>query len=451
MQSFMTEERNNLSAHILSTHKYANHYVHISLINPQNSIPAAAFVVIVRLLMNHSRRFPSRSLIQRQLWSLNGAEFRCQFEYKGNNQIATLMLRVPDVSGSMPETNLKHALEFLATLLYEPAFGDEGKFDERKVQEAIAWAQQHRDYDSSEWDKVVQGRCLEWLGYEDISRLQQLEPTELFADGVEWVQWYRMLIRNPIHIHVVGNVQRDRIANHIWEQFIGWDPDAYTVRFAEQNQTGIDARLPKVQSLAGIQQMTEKQEHPEVQQEVGSMMMERMDIHQCKINVAYSTGIRFGSPLYPALFVFHTLFGATPASRLQIELRERQQRVYQISSQLDDYRETLHITTGTSSAHVAEVLEGIDSEWSRLCDGEISVKELYTTVQNVMHFVQVGFDMPQQIIANHIDFILTGSEMTTAQFLQGIAEVTPESVVSVASGLKKQVTWILYPENEYSA
>ncbi|MNO07520.1 hypothetical protein D3C81_2297470 [compost metagenome] len=68
-----------------------------------------------------------------------------------------------------------------------------------------------------------------------------------------------------------------------------------------------------------------------------------------------------------------------------------------------------------------------------------------------MHYVQVGFDLPHQVITNHMDQVLSESQMTTVQFLEEIAEVTPERVASVATGLRKEVTWILYPESEYSA
>lgn len=186
------------------------------------------------------------------------------------------------------------------------------------------------------------------------------------------------------------------------------------------------------------------------QQKFEKMMLELADIQQCKINVAFTTGVTYGSSDYAALFLFHSLFGASPASRLHLELRERKQWVYQIYSTLDDYRGTLHVTTGTSSSYVTDVLEAIDAQWMRLCGGDINEAEMNRAVQNMMHYVQVGLDLPEQMVKLHLDRLLHQVEMTTQQFLEAVSCVTTEGVAVVASRMNKALTWILYPESEYT-
>jgi predicted Zn-dependent peptidase len=451
MQSFTTERRGNLSVHVLPTHQYTNHYVQINLINAQETIPSAIFVMMVHLLMNSCRRFPSNSILQQQLWSLYGAELTCRFDHKGDTQIASITMRIPWITrdtlltGTQMET-IHNALDLLAGLLYDPAVNDNGMFNEIQVQEEMAWAEHHIAHNQADWDKLVQSRCLEWMGYEGKDRQLALDELRHCVISHELYRYYQVLIQNPIHVHVLGDIQPDRIIDQIWEQF--GSPNSEMFRRCSERESEIIN--PITTRYPGEIEVVDRQGGHTQQREAGAMMMELLDIHQCKINVTYSTGIRYGSALYPALFVFHTLFGATPASRLQVGLRERSQWVYQITSTLDDFRETIHITTGTSSANVTDVLEGIDMEWKRICDGDVSERELYTAVQNVMHYVQIGFDLPHQVITNHMDQILSGSQMTTAQFLEEIAGVTPERVAFVATKLRKEVTWILYPESEYS-
>lgn len=452
MQSFTTERRNNLSVHVLPTQQYANDYVQINLINAQQTIPSAIFVMIVRLLMNSCRRFPSNRLLQQQLWSLYGAELTCRFDYKGDTQIASITMRIPRITedklitGTQMEA-LHSALQLLAGLLYDPAVDDHGMFEEMQVQDEMAWTEQHIAHDGTDWDKVVQSRCLEWMGYEGQNRQLALDELRHCVISHELCRHYQALIQIPIHVHVLGDIYPGRIMDLIWEQFECGNREVFKRCCSERESElhPINTQYPGEDEVEG------RQGNPAEQREAEAMMMELLDIQQCKINVTYSTDIRYGSALYPALFVFHTLFGATPASRLQVELRERSQLVYQVTSTLDDFRKTLHITTGTSSANVTAVLEGIDMEWKRICDGDVSERELYTAVQNVMHYVQVGFDLPHQVITNHMDQVLSESQMTTVQFLEEIAEVTPERVASVATELRKEVTWILYPESEYSA
>ncbi|MGC5775324.1 M16 family metallopeptidase [Paenibacillus pabuli] len=432
MQSFITDQHNQLSVHVMPTRQYVSRYIHLSIVNEQGRIPAAVFMVIVRLLFNPRRGSPDKRQLLQRLWTCYMDGLGCDFEYKGDAQLASIRLRTPGSLLPRLETRTKEALGLLAELLLGPVSNDGFDFDETLVQEEIGWAEHHAGYDVSEWDKVVRGRCLEWLGYADQGRDAELEKLRDCVRDGELPEWYREVLRCPIHIHVIGDFEPDPMIAHVLAAF---------------------RALNEVEGAAGDKQASYLTHDPQTaeRREADELMMELVDVQQCKINVAFTTGVGFGSSNYPALFLFHSLFGATPASRLQYRLRERKQWVYQIYSTLDDYRGTLHVTTGTSSGYVTEVLEAIDAEWLQLCSGDIQEQELHRAIQNVLHYVQVGYDLPEQVITLHIDRLLNQVSMTTPQFLDAIAGVTSEQVAEVAAGMKKEVTWILYPESEYSA
>ncbi|WP_339196798.1 insulinase family protein [Paenibacillus sp. FSL P4-0176] len=427
MQSFITEQYNRLSVHVMPTSQYANCYLHLGIVNEQGRIPSAVFAVIVRLLFRQDSL--GKRKLQQQLWSMYADELRCELEQKGETQLASIRLRIP--AGLLPGTEMRtlDALKLLADMMFEPSLKGGFDFDEAQIQEELVWAEHHADYDVSNWDKVVQGRSVEWLGYAERSRDADLEQLQLCVRNGKLQEWYREVLCSPIHIYVIGDFQSDVMIAQVMETFV---------------PLLVTAEGRAIPSVIGHGQPTERREE-------GEMMLELMDVQQCKINVTFTTGLTYGSSDYPALFLFHSLFGATPASRLQSELRERKQWVYQIYSTLDDYRGTLHVTTGTSSEYVTEVLEAIDAEWLRICSGDIQEVELNRAIQNVMHYVQVGYDLPEQVVNLHIDRMLNRVQMTTPQFLEAISCVTAEQVAEVASGMKKAVTWILYPESEYSA
>ncbi|MFC9711449.1 M16 family metallopeptidase [Paenibacillus sp. NPDC056933] len=432
MQSFITEQRNQLSVHVMPTRQYVSRYIHLSIVNEQGRIPPAVFMVIVRLLFNPRRGSLDKRQLHQRLWTCYTDGLGCDFEYKGDAQLASIRLRTPGSVLPWSETRTKDALELLAELLLGPVSNDGFDFDEVQVQEETRWAEHHAGYDVSEWDKVVRGRCLEWLGYAEQGRDGELEKLRDCVRDGELPEWYREMLRCPIHIHIIGDVESDPMTAHVLATFRTLDEMEGA---ADDKQTSSLPRDPRTAA----------------RREEGELMMELMDVQQCKINVAFATGVDYGASNYPALFLFHSLFGATPASRLQYGLREQKQWVYQIYSTLDDYRGTLHVTTGTSSGYATEVLEAIDAEWLKLCNGDIQERELHRAIQNVMHYVQVGYDLPEQVVDLHIDRLLNQVSMTTPQFLDAIASVTSEQVAEVASGMKKEVTWILYPESEYSA
>ncbi|WP_337034914.1 M16 family metallopeptidase [Paenibacillus illinoisensis] len=429
MQSFVTEQRNALSVHALPTCKYMNRYIHLSIVNERGRIPAAAFSVILRLLFNYSRGGLANRHTQQQLWSLYADQLTCDVEFKGDTQIASIRLRLPDGTLSHAGERTKESIELLAHLLFGPAVNGRFDYDETQYEEELAWVEHHTGCRTSDWDHVVRERCLSWLGYVEHSIEAELSELRRCIHDGELYPWYRELLRCPMHIHVIGDCIPEAMTAHIFATF-----------------PILEDTARKEVPLFATSQGT-----PLSRKEDGEFMLELMDIQQSKLNVAFTTGIEYGSAAYPALFLFHSVFGATPASRLQLGLRERKQWVYQIYSTLDDYRGALHVTTGTSSGRVTDVLEEIDAEWMRLCNGDIPEHELHRAIQNIIHYVQVGYDLPDQVVSLHMDRLLHGVQMTTPQFLEAISDTSSKQVAEVASGMKKEVTWILFPKHEYSA
>lgn len=436
MESFVTEQRNHVSVHVLPTRKYINRYIHLSIVNVQGRIPPMVFAVIMRMLFKVSSVAAGKRELHHQLWSIGVNEIKFDLEHKGDMQVASIRMHMPADVLPRTQERMQMAMNLLAELLYGSSLagGSNSKLhrkvwgEEAQIQEELIWAGHYAGYNSSAWDEVVRGRCMESLGYIGRPTAQDLKQLRTCVQEGELKKWYSEVLRSPFHVHIIGDVQPDTMIRQVLDTFM----PAFIMADNEHSS-------PVILNSRSAEQ-----------QKLGEMMLELADIQQCKLNVAFTTGVTYGSSDYAALFLFHSLFGASPASRLNLEIRERKQWVYQIYSTLDDYRGTLHVTTGTSSSYVTDVLEAIDAQWMRLCGGDINEAEMNRAVQNMMHYVQVGLDLPEQMVKLHLDRLLHQVEMTTQQFLEAVSCVTSEEIAVVASRMNKALTWILYPESEYT-
>lgn len=218
MQSFITEQYNRLSVHVMPTSQYANCYLHLGIVNEQGRIPSAVFAVIVRLLFRQDSL--GKRKLQQQLWSMYADELRCELEQKGETQLASIRLRIP--AGLLPGTEARtlDALKLLADMMFEPSLKGGFDFDEAQIQEELVWAEHHAGYDVSNWDKVVQGRSLEWLGYAERSRDADVEQLQHCVRDGELRQWYREVLCSPLHLHVIGDFQSDVMIAQVMETFV---------------------------------------------------------------------------------------------------------------------------------------------------------------------------------------------------------------------------------------
>lgn len=139
---------------------------------------------------------------------------------EGETQLASIRLRIP--AGLLPGTDARtlDALKLLADMMFEPSLKGGFDFDEAQIQEELAWAEHHAGYDVSNWDKVVQGRSLEWLGYTERSRDADVEQLQHCVHDGELQQWYREVLCSPLHIHVIGDFQSDVMIAQVMEAFL---------------------------------------------------------------------------------------------------------------------------------------------------------------------------------------------------------------------------------------
>lgn len=173
MESFITEQRNHVSVHILPTRRYINHYIHLSIVNVQGRIPPMVFAVIMRMLFKVSSDAAGKRELHHQLWSIGVNEIKFDLEHKGDTQVASIRMHMPADVLPRTQERMQMAMNLLAELLYGASLagGSNGKLhrkveaEEAQIQEELIWAEHYAGYNSSAWDEVVRGRCMEGLGY----------------------------------------------------------------------------------------------------------------------------------------------------------------------------------------------------------------------------------------------------------------------------------------------
>lgn len=443
---FISTKRGNVSLHLLPTTKYYNAYLTVSIVN-SGEINEQMYSLLGRLLWTAGGAGLSESAKRERLCQLYGASCTYNIDQKGSNQILSYTIKVLQPSdsevGSSPS---REALKLLSEMIIRPS--GLNRFDSERLREEVDGLRYAVNQEAHDPSSLLKSRCLSYIGYES-------QSADNCKDGEEapWTigehhiyEAYEKAIRLPMHIHIVGNV----LPSHYRDDVLSW----FTPPSPAVQEQGDAILMPSANNIASGSSISSENRIPSASStpyaplssgKEHSLMIEHGNFNQCKLNITYMTHVPYGSPAYAALFVFHKLFAAGPMSRLNRELRRRNQLVYQVMSELDRFRRLMHINTGTTVGNMSDILSIVDRELEQIAAGKLDAAEITQAIEGVLHFMKVGIDLPEQEIDIHLDQCLTGTTMDTADFLANITAVTADDIVQIALNLEKAVTWVLFP------
>jgi predicted Zn-dependent peptidase len=117
---------------------------------------------------------------------------------------------------------------------------------------------------------------------------------------------------------------------------------------------------------------------------------EEMAVSQGKLNLGFRTGITVKDEDYYAMSVANEIFGASPVSKLFMEVREKQSLCYSIGSSYDLYKGMMKVSCGIDPDARDTACEAILQQWDRMCAGDITDEEIDEYIEKVKPLDRAG-------------------------------------------------------------
>ena len=99
---------------------------------------------------------------------------------------------------------------------------------------------------------------------------------------------------------------------------------------------------------------------------------ERLDVNQCKMVLAF----KGKSDDFDAVRLMNTIFGATPFSKLFINVREKQSLCYYCTSQYNRFKKTLMVDCGIEEENIEKTEKEIIKQLEDIKNGEFSDEDI---------------------------------------------------------------------------
>ena len=170
---------------------------------------------------------------------------------------------------------------------------------------------------------------------------------------------------------------------------------------------------------------------------------EEMPLCQGKLVLAFRTDVTLAHPLAPAVLLFNEIFGASPASKLFLNVRERESLCYQCGSSLDLYKGILFASTGIKVENRDRTEAAILREFDAILRGEISDTELTAAHRSLEHSYRQASDSPAMLANYYTGREQTGCAATPTEWCRRIAAVTRDDLAAAAARLRPAATYFL--------
>ncbi len=366
--------------------------------------------LLPEILTGGNKRLKDRTMIQRELGSLYGAEIVTSTRKIGFQSVISFDLIFPSEK-HLPGNPVifPQALSLLKELVFQPDFGgcdyfkDLFKLEKRLLRESL-----ENDYH----DRFL-------YGYDCFRK--RMFPKELFRfsargeletidnlTGESLVKAYHDMIDNDrIMIYSIGDFDRKYL--NILEDLEKYGNNDSLLRPIDDEGT-----LPDIP--------TESED--------------LADVHQSRIYMGYRTKIVPGHPLYHALIVANVLLGDSDQSSLFLELREKRHLGYDVFSNYIGDKGVLFVFAAIEPGKEIEAKELAKRIVSGMKDREISEKDLEMAKEVIVKRIHQAADSPSSTV-NRIFFydLFYNKEYDMQSSIEDIRRVSKEDVRQAYSSL----------------
>ena len=177
-------------------------------------------------------------------------------------------------------------------------------------------------------------------------------------------------------------------------------------------------------------------------------IIESSDITQGRLVMGFNCGITWRDEEYYTTLLCNEILGASPISKLMMNVREAMSLCYECSSVYNSARGTIFVTTGIDSDNFELAKNAIFEQVEDIKNGKISETEFLSAKKSILNVYSAVSDSPNAIERFYLGRIVNGIDTDISEFIEKINALSIEQVVAAANKLTAHTIYFLRGEGE---
>lgn len=346
---------NNINFNYINNNKFKTNVISVNIITNLDKNNVSKNALLSFLMKRNNNQYKNYSDFTRKLYSMYGAFFDSNIDKFQDKQIISFSIQSIDNSFAMNNENLtKDIAEFLFETVLNPCFNEDKKFNneyftiekQNLIEQIESIINNKRSYVIKKaFENLFSNNVLSISKYGEIQDVLNIDNSSLYNAYCD------LLKNSQIEIIFVGVGQPEQVIELSKKYFKDINPIGL-----KQIDTFIDYKKIDFQDKKEI-----------------------MNITQDKICLLY-TGFKTSNLKESSIMkVANCIFGASPTSKLFLNVREKQSLCYYCDSSYDRTVNVMSVDCGLSHENVKKAIDTINAEITSVASGDFTEKELNET------------------------------------------------------------------------
>lgn len=401
---------------VIETDRFKTCSFSAAFLCPLDARSASMNALVPRVLRRGCARLPDMTQIARELEELYGAMIEPFARKQGDVQVVGLVCDFVDGQYAEDPEMFKHMCNLAAELLLDPVLED-GSFRREYVESELA--------NLLDELRAEQNEKLQYAYRQALSKLFEGQSFGVSATGDEaqakritrdslQKAYVRLVKTAPLLLTYCGSESFEKVAEITQDVF---------APLSRAVVNGVTPSAPAVQS--------ETIECVDV-----------MDVNQTVLLL----GMQTGQADRWAMEVLATVLGGGTASKLFLNVRERESLCYYTGTVYDRNQDTMFLYAGVDAAQTKCAIEKMLEEYRTCAAGRITEEELTQAKYRLVDRLKTIKDSPTSLLFYWIDRMAVGESRTPSETARALHAVTREQAIEAAGACELKILYRLTGE-----
>jgi predicted Zn-dependent peptidase len=411
------EIANEVVLHYIKTDKFKTNYMSFNFVAPLNRDDAHYNAMLPLILMRGTEKYPSQAHINKRLQYLYSADISARNDSFGEYQIFGMRANMLNNRYANGTDVTRETVDLLLDMVFNPYLVN-GEFDKdftkgEKINLIDVIEAEKNNKGGYALTRLTEEMCKDEVF--GISKMGEVDKIKKITSKSLY-KAYKDAIKNyKIQIYFVGDCDIDSVADQIKARFVG-----------------IERTPVQINDAPIIEKATEVKE-----------IVETEKVNQGKLVMGMRTGAVMGSKQHAAAIVLNEIFGASPISKLFMNVREKMGLCYYCSSAYNTYSGVLLVSSGIDGTKREIATEAILGQLEDIKNGKISDAEFDSAKKSLINAYRQSYDNPFDIFSFYSSRMRLGIDESIDECISALSRVNMEDVIDVARSVIHDTTFFL--------
>lgn len=396
---------------VIKDDRFKTGRISVSMFVPLDETTVSQNAILPYIMIRSCKKYPDFTALNKRLAELYGVRLSADVDKIGEAQVLSIVATFLDDRYTLNDENVSNEVaKLLCDLIFNPNLENnlfvEDDFQQEKRQLIESIEAEYNDKKIFAKQKCIAAMCAdEKFG---INPLGSKESIQAIDNKQVFVAWENLLKQARFEILMLGESDPDSVLSDFSEAF---------KKIKDRNVLDCSAQI--IASAEKEKTVTQTD-----------------DIVQCKLVMGLRTGSKsVEDDDIMAKRIMNALLGATPHSKLFLNVREKLSLCYYCVSKFDRNKGILTIESGVLRENIDAAVNEIKKQIEAIQNGDFSDEDLETTKLSIKNSYRTISDYPGGLENFYLMQTFLKDLKTPEQLIEEVETVMSEDVINAAKKL----------------